>query len=273
MIKDKIRLLILKVISAALNVKASRYAYYEIVKVAMNLSKNVEHNNCKLKFTVPNVLNYFRANSFSIKEPETLDWIDSMEENSILWDIGANVGLYGIYAAKKRSCIVYAFEPSVFNLELLARNIFINNLSEKITIIPLPLSDALTVSLLNMSSTDWGGALSTFDQAYGHNGKELKKIFQFRTIGVSMKDAVDLLNIPKPDYIKMDVDGIEHLILKGGVGILMSTKSILVEVNDEYEYQKTNVHEILTKSGFVMKEKKHSDLISFGKEFNQPEFK
>ena len=31
---------------------------------------------------------------------------------------------------------------------------------------------------MNMSSTDWGGALSTFDQCYGHDGKELEKVFE-----------------------------------------------------------------------------------------------
>ena len=40
----------------------------------------------------------------------TLDWIDSIEKGSVFWDIGANVGLYGIYAAIKKDCIVYAFE-------------------------------------------------------------------------------------------------------------------------------------------------------------------
>ena len=55
------------------------------------------------------------------KEPETLDWIDTMAEGSALVDVGANVGLYSVYAAKARKCQVYAFEPSVFNLDQGAR--------------------------------------------------------------------------------------------------------------------------------------------------------
>ena len=55
--------------------------------------------------------------------------------------IFANIGLYSCYAAKKNKCNVYAFEPSVFNIELLARNIYINNLSDKIRIISLPLTE------------------------------------------------------------------------------------------------------------------------------------
>ena len=59
----------------------------------------------------------------------------------------------------------FAFEPSVFNLELLARNIFGNDLVRQITIVPLPLSDTLAVNTLNMTSTEWGGALSSFGQS------------------------------------------------------------------------------------------------------------
>ena len=44
-------------------------------------------------FSVPNELNYFRVNTFSSKEPETLDWIDTLKPGTVLWDIGANIGL------------------------------------------------------------------------------------------------------------------------------------------------------------------------------------
>ena len=91
-----------------------------IVNEVMNRVQEVEHNGILMKFTVPNSLNRFRVESFSNKEPETLKWIDCFPDNAVLWDVGANVGLYSVYAAKKKNCNVIAFEPSVFNLELLA---------------------------------------------------------------------------------------------------------------------------------------------------------
>ena len=51
---------------------------------------------------------------------------------------------------------MFAFEPSVFNLELLARNIYLNKLVEQIVIVPLPLASSLKISTLNMTTTDWG---------------------------------------------------------------------------------------------------------------------
>jgi len=55
--------------------------------------------------------------------------------------------------------------------------------------------------------------MSTFSQTYGHDGETMQKVFVIPTIGLSMFDAVELLRIPQPDYIRMDADGIEHLIL------------------------------------------------------------
>ena len=43
----------------------------------------------------------FRALTFSDKEPETLTWIDGFVDGETLLDIGANIGIYTLYAAKK----------------------------------------------------------------------------------------------------------------------------------------------------------------------------
>lgn len=226
----------------------------------MSNTRIVEHDGVRMSFVVPNYVNSWRVRSFSSKEPETLEWIDGFAAGSVLWDVGANVGLYSCYAARRRGCRVFAFEPSVFNLELLARNIWNNALCELVTIVPLPLSDNLANSTLNMSSTEWGGAMSTFDQTYTHDGSSLNKIFEFRTVGVSMDDAAQLLRIPPPDYLKMDVDGIEHLILKGGAAVLRSVKGVLIEINEEFAKQAADSSRYLVDAGLELKEKRHADM-------------
>ena len=106
-----------------------------------------------------------RARDSFTGEPDMIDWLKTiLRPGDILWDIGANVGLYTCYAAKTRGCRVLAFEPSVFNLECLARNVFLNQLTGLVTILPLALSDATALTTLNLSTTEWGGALSSFGQ-------------------------------------------------------------------------------------------------------------
>ena len=95
-------------------------------------------------------------------EPDTLSWIDQMSEGSTLWDIGANVGGYSIYAAISKNSNVYAFEPSPFNLEFLARNIWLNKLEEKITVIPIALSEFASRAPFLMKRIEWAGSGSSF---------------------------------------------------------------------------------------------------------------
>jgi FkbM family methyltransferase len=238
---------------------AGRYLFERVLGNAMGRTRTVVHAGTRLEFAVPNSLNRYRVDTFATKEPETLEWIDRIGEKSVLWDVGANVGLYSCYAAKARGCRVFAFEPSVFNLEILARNIFLNQLTDQVTIVPLPLSDRLAFSTLKMTSTDWGGALSTFGESYGHDGEAIRKVFEIPTIGLSMVDAVSLLDIPRPGYIKMDVDGIEHLILKGGLPILRGIREASIEINDDFTTQAIEAKRWLEEAGLSFKEKRHAE--------------
>lgn len=252
--------------------RAGRYVLDQIVSRVTARTLDTEHQGLTFTLSCPNSLNYWRIATFSKKEPETLEWIDQLPEGSVLWDIGANVGLYSIYAAKRKRCRVFSFEPSVFNLEILAKNVWLNGLTDRVTLIPLPLSDQLGVNKLNMSSTDWGGALSTFGKDFGHDGAPLNKLFEFQTLGITMQDGVKTLAIPSPDYIKMDVDGIEHLILKGGASVLAGVKQVLVEINDNFSEQAEQAAALLSQSGLVLKDKRHSEMIesgNFRSTFNQ----
>ena len=239
--------------------KYVRFLYSLIVDYLIKKKQSVTYANLLFQFYIPNRINKFRVDTFASKEPETLQWIDLLPVGSILWDIGANIGLYSCYAAKSRNCKVYSFEPSVFNVELLAKNIFLNELTESITIIPFPLSDKISENTLKMTSTDWGGALSTFGQSYGQDGEPIKNIFEFKTIGLSMDDAVTLLKLPQPDFVKIDVDGIEHLILKGGANVLKKVKGIIIEIDEKFEKQLDDSAKYLNEAGFTLKDKFNAD--------------
>lgn len=236
-----------------------------LVDTAMQERRRAIHGGVALNFATPNALNAWRVETFSTKEPETLQWIDAIPRGATLWDVGANVGLYTCYAAKARDCRVFAFEPSVFNLELLARNLFLNGLVNTVTIAPLALSDELASSVLRMTTTEWGGALSTFGKQFGWDGKDIRQVFEYRTLGVTMDEAVQRLQIPMPDYVKMDVDGLEHYILQGGATVLSHIKGILIEVNDDFREQADTCRNLLLAAGLTMTEKLHSEMIAASK--------
>jgi hypothetical protein len=77
-----------------------------------------------------------------------------------------------------------------------------------------------------------------------------------------------------PNYIKLDVDGIEHKILDGAKKTLMNNdlKSILVEVNENFQDQHKNIVKIMNENNFklVSKNQNISDVqnTKFSKTFN-----
>jgi FkbM family methyltransferase len=255
--KLTLRKVLVRIIDSLADTFVGKY-FYPLFAYAVMRRVTLVQGTSGLKFFVPNSVNRYRAETFLTKEPETLEWLDRIPAGSVVWDIGANVGLYTCYAAKVRKCRVFAFEPSVLNLELLARNIYANDLCELVTIVPLPLSDKLSFNTLNMSSIEWGGAKSTFKENYGHDGRHMTPLLKVPTIGLSMVEMVGLLKIRQPDYIKMDVDGIEHLILGSGGTVLRSTKEVLVEINDDFQEQADLARRHLLKAGFQMVEKRHA---------------
>lgn len=223
-----------------------------------NMFVQVRHGGVKMDFNSFSPLTAYRAATFSSKEPDTLKWIDTFATEDVFWDVGANVGLYSIYAALKNPGLrVVACEPSVFNLQDLALNIERNNLSDSIVIVPAALSERTGSNVLNMSTIVTGGALSSFGESYGHDGKALDVTFRYKTVGISLDDAINVFNLPAPNHIKIDVDGIEHLVLRGSRKTLSSsgTKSVLVEVNEDYEVASRRIDDLLLEAGFSLLDK------------------
>ncbi len=222
----------------------------------------------KLTLFTPNWICRERASTFSTKEPETLEWIDEGKSDGVFFDIGANVGLYSLYYAATKKGKVYAFEPSAFNLPLLAKNIFENRLHDQIKIITNPLTEQNQFADLVFSTIEEGGALSTFGVDYTYDGNLISKNLIYQTLGFSL-DFLFTNNIitARPSLIKIDVDGIEHLILAGAIETLKhpTCRSILIETNDSFLEQKASISKILAECGFSLKEKRQSDMISNGK--------
>jgi FkbM family methyltransferase len=186
-------------------------------------------------------------------EPELVSFFKSLlQPTDTVLDIGANIGTFSIYASKSRACEVFAFEPSVFNLEFLARNVQMNNLASLVCIVPLAVGEKTQKGLLHMSSTEWGGAMSTFDKKYGYDGKALNQVFEYTTISVSLDDAVSKIGLKMPRYLKIDVDGIEHLILAGGKIVLKQVIGVLIELPGVWREQNELAGEYLREAGLTL---------------------
>jgi len=236
--------------------------------------KNILGKN--IIFFTPNQLTEWRVKTFFTKEPETLEWIDSFEKkkNLIFWDIGANVGLYSIYnALKNENSTTIAFEPSSSNLRVLTRNISINNFETHIKLLPIPLTNKNN-SFLIMKESNFieGGALNSFGENYDFEGKTFIPRMKYSLLGTSINYLIENKILDLPDYIKIDVDGIEHLILEGANKYLNNKKikSLSIEINESFKAQFEKVLEIMKKNEFKLLHKKHNtQLFSKNKKFSK----
>ena len=227
--------------------------------------KSIKILDKEIKFFVPNQITNWRIDNYFSKEPETLEWIDSFEkkENLIFWDIGANIGLYSIYnSLKNPKSTTIAFEPSSSNLRVLTRNISINNLEKNIKVVPIPLTNKENIfQEMNEGHFIEGGALNSFGEKFDFEGKEFKPTMKYNLLGTTMNYFIENSILDIPDYIKIDVDGIEHLILEGGDKFLndKKVKSLSIEINENFKEQYDKVLNLMNKNEFKLLHKKHND--------------
>ena len=183
----------------------------------------------------------FRVRTLLTKEPETVAWISEIEPGEVLWDIGANIGIYTVLAGI-RGLVVNAFEPSPTNFWLLNQNVSVNELgrvrclslalSDKTGLVPFEVDLTPAAAGVNQIAT---GSSATITQAY--------------TIDDLLKSKV----VDTPNHLKIDVDGIELEILRNATSVLSgkSVKTVMCEVDESDTTATREIHSLLESFGFT----------------------
>ncbi len=108
-----------------------------------------------------------------------------------------------------------------------------------------------------------GGALNSFGENFDFEGKKFSSKMNYQIYGTNINYLIDNKILDIPDYIKIDVDGIEHLILEGGNKYLNNKKikSLSIEINENFTKQHEKVIEIMKKNDFkILHKKRNEDL-------------
>jgi len=229
-------------------------------KTVSRLAQNLQNSELKEVQTKYGPLKFFSLRGsgvvsaverFHEDEPETLEWIDEyIKPNDTLWDIGANIGLYSIYAAKKEGVKVIAFEPSGLNFSLLVEHIALNDLGDSISPLCLALSNETKLENLNMVIFEPGAASNAVGGA-GNQFGEFKPAFTQATPAMKADDFCSVFGQKTPDHVKLDVDGIEEFIIAGMQSLLPKIKTIVVEVEgDNAGDQENKIVGPIIKAGF-----------------------
>lgn len=197
-----------------------------------------------------------RAKTYAIKEPDTLDWIDGFEAGSCYFDIGANIGQYSLYPAKKygHEVKIYAFEPQSNNYYAFNKNILYNKLKDRITAYCVAVSGKTEFSRLYVPKFIPGGNRSQFGEESLDTMKVPTSHIQ-GMFGVTLDDLCGKWGFPYPNYMKIDVDGIEIAILKAAGQVLKhpNLKSVIVELGTAEEQREAVT--IMQHAGLELKQK------------------
>lgn len=180
----------------------------------------------------------------------------------VIFDIGSNIGFYSLVATTKLKDTgkIYAFEPATLPNKQFEKSIHENNITN-IKLLPLGVSDVNGKVSFNICD----------DDAYNSIGSSpMKDIIETIEIDVTSIDAFcESEKINKIDILKMDAEGAEYMILKGGQKIFKSDNAPIIFcefnilANKGFDYTLEDYRKILSDYGYNLYELKNGSLRIF----------
>ena len=210
----------------------------------------------QIKFLTTSALEYsLRAQKSYSRERVTMNWLRNIvDSGDIVYDVGANVGAYSLYAGKKLGASagrVYAFEPAFFNFSALCTNIEANSLNEIVVPFPVAFGDGTRPDKLFLSSTISGSALHAVGRKESDGGPFTPRFIQ-GIFSLTLDKFCSFKNVMFPNHLKIDVDGTEGEIVRG-MSLTMNDprlKSIMIEINSDNGSE--SVEKLICDNGFEL---------------------
>jgi FkbM family methyltransferase len=191
---------------------------------------------CGILTTFKNDIEFYNSlqnGKFYEQEIVLFKIIPLFKENNnekIILDIGSHIGSHSIlYAKYIDNCQVYCFEPQQAIFQLLQKNIN-DNLLTNCKLFHNTVGHKITET--TMSSMLYDG----YDCLIEYN---TNKIINYGGIGLGQNGentkmiTIDSLNLERCDYIKIDVEGAEILVLMGATETIEKYKPIIMFENTD----------------------------------------
>jgi FkbM family methyltransferase len=184
-----------------------------------------------------------------------------LKKGDVVIDVGANSGLYSIFYSKLvgDAGVVHAFEPDTATFLLLHENLKLNNcnnvavynyaLSNKESNIEMVTFNPENIKLKSGDSFKYIQEVAADKIKDEHN-----TLKAFR-----LDDLVELNTAPKIDFMKIDVEGAELLVLQGSVNTILKHKPTIVfelcgEWTNRFNYKPYHLLFFLKGLGYEMEE-------------------
>lgn len=174
----------------------------------------------------------YLVRSMDAVDPVLLEQADELvHEGDVVWDIGANVGLFSIAAAQRAGPQgqVIAFEPDAWLVQLLRRSVIAQPAtSAPLTVVPAAIAASCDLRVFNLASRSRAGNFLA-----GYGSTQTGGVREQQTV-VSLSVDWVAQRLPPPNVIKVDVEGAELEVLEGATDVLdRHAPRLLCEVASE----------------------------------------
>lgn len=139
-------------------------------------------------------------------------------ENPVVLDIGANTGSFTLLATLHKGMKVFAFEPNHYAAESLLTSAVMNNVYHKLSFFHSALSDKNEEAYLKIPNGQSG--LSTL----ADNPTRFRPVTKIEVKVYSLDYVCADAGIKKVDFIKVDTEGHELFVLRGGEKTIRENK-------------------------------------------------
>lgn len=214
----------------------SAYADWQFRK---RILKTLPTVSCSPNAKVTGWLNFSEYWSFrnGIPESEKIFILDilnqtqskKVQEKRVVFDVGANIGLFSVMLADLENIDVHAFEPIPATFERLKNNITLNHFDSKIHLNLIAVgSEKGEVEFDVFADSPAINRLSNRSQI----APQSTKVICQKVPVIALDDYCKNQNIEQIDFLKIDVEGMETQVLQGAKELLKAQKvsSILLEV-------------------------------------------
>lgn len=199
-----------------------RHLYHKIIQPTKIVSMAVAGQVAQ--FWVP--IQEMENDILHFSETEQLqNFLGLIREGDVVWDVGANQGVYSMFAAKNISATghVLCFEPERKLQKVLKVNCLFNKLRKRVAIVPVALGNRSGKTLLYQSAVTMGthSLVQRFDDYHSKD----------KPIQIQMSRADDLVrqsHVRAPNAIKIDVEGAEYMVCEGLSGLMATTPPRLI---------------------------------------------